>query len=55
METVKRQAWKQVEHQRDRDIDQAFDGAEVVYAKKQGSKSFYGAPEKDIATRTVSW
>jgi N-acetylornithine carbamoyltransferase len=33
------------------DIDQAFDGAEVVYAKSWGSRNFYGAPEKDIAAR----
>src|SRR5437867_7016157 len=33
------------------DIDQAFAGAEVVYAKSWGSKSFYGSPEKDISTR----
>src|SRR5207249_3503613 len=33
------------------DVDKAFDGVEVVYAKSWGSKSFYGAPEKDIAER----
>ena len=33
------------------DIDQAFDGAEVVYAKSWGSKRFYGSPEKDISER----
>ena len=33
------------------DIDRAFDGVEVVYAKSWGSKNFYGAPEKDIAER----
>jgi N-acetylornithine carbamoyltransferase len=33
------------------DIDGAFAGAEVVYAKSWGSKDFYGAPEKDIAER----
>jgi len=33
------------------DIHQAFDGAEVVYAKSWGGKNFYGAPEKDIAER----
>ena len=31
--------------------DKAFDGAEVVYAKSWGSRSFYGAPEKDVAER----
>jgi N-acetylornithine carbamoyltransferase len=33
------------------DIDEAFAGAQVVYAKSWGSKTFYGAPEKDIAER----
>ena len=33
------------------DIDEAFAGAEVVYAKSWGSKKLYGAPEKDIAGR----
>jgi N-acetylornithine carbamoyltransferase len=33
------------------EIDQASDGAEVVYAKSWGSKKFYGAPEEDIAER----
>jgi N-acetylornithine carbamoyltransferase len=33
------------------EIDESFDGAEVVYAKSWGSKNFYGAPEKDIAER----
>jgi N-acetylornithine carbamoyltransferase len=33
------------------DIDGAFAGAEVVYAKSWGSKDFYGAPGKDIAER----
>jgi N-acetylornithine carbamoyltransferase len=32
-------------------IDEAFDGAEVVYAKSWGSRRFYGAPEKDVAER----
>lgn len=30
---------------------QAFDGAEIVYAKSWGSKSFYGAVEKEISYR----
>ena len=30
------------------DVDEAFDGAEVVYAKSWGSHDFYGAPEEDI-------
>jgi N-acetylornithine carbamoyltransferase len=33
------------------EINQAFDGIEVVYAKSWGSKDLYGAPEKDIAER----
>src|SRR3989441_2893471 len=33
------------------DIDQAFAGAEVVYAKSWGGRSFYGSPERDISTR----
>lgn len=33
------------------DVDGAFEGVEVVYAKSWGSKSFYGAPEKDVAER----
>ena len=33
------------------DIDLAFDGAEVVYAKSWGSKNFYGAGDTDIAER----
>src|SRR6476469_2625533 len=31
------------------DTDEAFDGAEVVYAKSWGSRRFYGSPEKDVA------
>jgi N-acetylornithine carbamoyltransferase len=33
------------------DIDQAVDGAEIVYAKSWGAKLFYGSPERDIAER----
>jgi N-acetylornithine carbamoyltransferase len=33
------------------DVERAFDGVEVVYAKSWGSKTFYGAPDKDIAER----
>jgi N-acetylornithine carbamoyltransferase len=33
------------------DIDAAFDGAEVIYAKSWGSKQFYGHTDQDIATR----
>ena len=35
----------------DSDVQKAFDGVEVVYAKSWGSKKFYGAPDKDIAER----
>jgi N-acetylornithine carbamoyltransferase len=34
-----------------KDIDAAFDGAEVIYAKSWGSKQFYGNTDRDIATR----
>ncbi len=34
-----------------KDVDEAFDGAEVVYAKSWGGKDFYGDAEKDISTR----
>jgi N-acetylornithine carbamoyltransferase len=33
------------------EIDPAFDGVEVVYAKSWGSRNFYGHPEEDIAER----
>jgi N-acetylornithine carbamoyltransferase len=33
------------------DVDEAFDGAQVVYAKSWGSRSYYGAPEKELAER----
>ena len=33
------------------DMDGAFDGAEVVYAKSWGSSRFYGAPEKEMEER----
>ncbi|MFN2510260.1 MAG: N-acetylornithine carbamoyltransferase [Pyrinomonadaceae bacterium] len=33
------------------DIDEAVDGAEVVYAKSWGAKQFYGAPDRDLAER----
>jgi N-acetylornithine carbamoyltransferase len=33
------------------DIDAAFEGAEVIYAKSWGSKQFYGNTDHDIATR----
>jgi N-acetylornithine carbamoyltransferase len=32
-------------------IEQGFEGADVVYAKSWGSKNFYGAPERDIEER----
>ncbi len=33
------------------DVDAAFDGAQVVYAKSWGSRNFYGESEKDLAER----
>ena len=33
------------------DIDAAFDGAEVIYAKSWGAKQFYGDTDRDIAER----
>lgn len=33
------------------DVNEAFDGAEVVYAKSWGSKNFYGDTQKDIEFR----
>jgi N-acetylornithine carbamoyltransferase len=33
------------------DVNEAFEGAEVVYAKSWGSKNFYGAPERDLKER----
>ena len=33
------------------DIDEAFEGAQVVYAKSWGTKQFYGSTEKDIEER----
>lgn len=33
------------------DIDAAFDGAEVIYAKSWGGKQFYGQTDRDIAER----
>jgi N-acetylornithine carbamoyltransferase len=33
------------------DIDAAFAGAEVVYAKSWGAKQFYGNTDQDVATR----
>ena len=49
MEQIRRQAAGSVSVTND--VDEAFAGAEVVYAKSWGSKDFYGAPEKDIASR----
>ncbi len=34
------------------EIDNAFEGAEVIYAKSWGSKNFYGAAETDVAERS---
>src|ERR1044072_7875063 len=33
------------------DIDAAFEGAEVIYAKSWGSKQFYGNTDRDLAER----
>ncbi|MDM7923647.1 MAG: N-acetylornithine carbamoyltransferase [Pyrinomonadaceae bacterium] len=33
------------------DLDAAYDGVDVVYAKSWGSKSFYGNPEGEVANR----
>jgi N-acetylornithine carbamoyltransferase len=33
------------------EVDEAFDGAQAVYAKSWGSKEFYGATEKDLEER----
>ncbi|MEO6656401.1 MAG: N-acetylornithine carbamoyltransferase [Pyrinomonadaceae bacterium] len=33
------------------DVDEAFEGVEVVYAKSWGGKQFYGATDKDIEYR----
>ena len=33
------------------DIDAAFTGADVIYAKSWGSKQFYGNTDQDVATR----
>ena len=33
------------------DIDAAFSGAEVIYAKSWGAKQFYGNTDQDVATR----
>src|SRR5438552_678719 len=54
MEEIRRQAAKAggriaVEH----DVEKAFDGVQVVYAKSWGSRSFYGSTEKDISTRAL--
>jgi len=52
MEEIRRQAAGAggritIEH----DVEEAFEGVEVVYAKSWGSKSFYGAAERDVAER----
>ena len=35
------------------DVDEAFEGAQVVYAKSWGSKNFYGATAKDLEERAA--
>jgi N-acetylornithine carbamoyltransferase len=40
------------------DVDAAFDGAEVIYAKSWGAKQFYGDTDRDLAERAqfrVKW
>jgi len=34
------------------DIEAAFTGAEVIYAKSWGAKQFYGEPDRDVAERS---
>jgi N-acetylornithine carbamoyltransferase len=34
-----------------RDAEEAFDGAQVVYAKSWGSREFYGSPQDDVEER----
>ena len=34
-----------------KNIEAAFDGADVIYAKSWGARQFYGNPEKDLAAR----
>jgi N-acetylornithine carbamoyltransferase len=36
-----------------RDVEKAFDGAEVVYAKSWGSLDYYGAAHTEVAARAV--
>jgi N-acetylornithine carbamoyltransferase len=36
----------------ERNVEMAFEGVEVVYAKSWGSRNFYGFPDKDIAERS---
>jgi N-acetylornithine carbamoyltransferase len=33
------------------EVTEAFDGAQIVYAKSWGSRQFYGSPERDVAER----
>lgn len=35
------------------DIDEAFSGAEVIYAKSWGAKQFYGDTDRDLAIRAL--
>jgi N-acetylornithine carbamoyltransferase len=34
------------------DVDAAFEGADVIYAKSWGSKQFYGDTDRDLAERS---
>ncbi|HJT68424.1 MAG TPA: N-acetylornithine carbamoyltransferase [Pyrinomonadaceae bacterium] len=47
IETARRHSTVQITN----DIDAAFDGAEVIYAKSWGAKQFYGDTDRDLAER----
>ncbi len=56
IESIARKSGGSVEHTNN--INEAFDGVEVVYAKSWGSKKFYGSTETEIAFRAAmrnSW
>ena len=54
IEDVKRQAARAGGSLRlTNEMDEAFDGAEVVYAKSWGSHRFYGATERDVEERAT--
>ena len=47
IETIRRHGAVEITN----DIDAAFDGAEVIYAKSWGAKQFYGDTDRDLAER----